>query len=56
MFDALTEGVQDPVELARLGDRRLRANKEELADALSSRLTEAQRSCAEALFTADRPY
>lgn len=35
--------IQDPVELARLGDRRLRANKEELADALSGRLTEAQR-------------
>jgi len=43
MLDALTEGIQDQVELARLGDRRLRANKEELADALSGRLTEAQR-------------
>jgi transposase len=43
MLDALVRGVSDPVELARLGDRRLHASKEQLADALSGQLTEAQR-------------
>ena len=31
---ALAEGQNDPVELAKLGDRRLRCSQEELADAL----------------------
>ena len=43
MLDALMRGISDPVELAALGDRRLQATKEELADALSGHLTEAQR-------------
>jgi transposase len=43
MLDALTEGIHDPIELAGLGDRRLHATKEQLADALSGRFTEAQR-------------
>lgn len=43
MLDALTEGIHDPMELARLGDRRLHANRAQLADALSGRFTPAQR-------------
>jgi transposase len=43
MLDGLIQGVQDPTELAALGDRRLYASKEQLADALSGRLTEVQR-------------
>lgn len=43
MLDALTQGIHDPVELARLGDRRLHASKQQLADALTGRFTEAQR-------------
>jgi transposase len=43
MLDALVRGVSDPVELAALGDRRLQATREQLADALSGHLTEAQR-------------
>lgn len=43
MLDALTQGIHDPIELARLGDRRLHANQEQLADALSGRFTGAQR-------------
>jgi transposase len=43
MLDALMRGISDPVELAALGDRRLQASKEQLADALDGRLTEAQR-------------
>jgi transposase len=43
MLDALTQGIHDPMELACLGDRRLRASQEQLADALSGRFTEAQR-------------
>jgi transposase len=43
MLDAMTRGVSDPVELAALGDRRLQATREQLADALSGHLTEAQR-------------
>jgi transposase len=43
MLDALKEGACDPIELARLGDRRLRATKEQLADALNGRFSEAQR-------------
>ena len=43
MLDALVRGISDPVALARLGDRRLHASKEQLADALSGQLTEAQR-------------
>ena len=44
MLDALVRGVSDPVELARLGDRRLHASKEQLADVLrAAQLTEAQR-------------
>src|SRR5438270_1974094 len=43
MLDALIRGISDPVELAGLGDRRLQASKEQLADALSGQLTEAQR-------------
>ena len=34
ILEALAAGESDPVELAQLGDRRLRASKEELADAL----------------------
>ena len=43
MLDALKEGACDPIELARLGDRRLHATKEQLADALNGRFSEAQR-------------
>jgi transposase len=43
MLDALIQGIHDPAELAALGDRRLRASKEQLADALSGRFTEVQR-------------
>jgi transposase len=43
MLDALICGINDPVELAALGDRRLQATREQLADALSGHLTEAQR-------------
>jgi transposase len=43
MLEALLAGVADPVELAALGDRRLQASQEQLADALSGRLTDAHR-------------
>ena len=43
MLHALIHGLVDPVQLAALGDRRLHASPEQLADALSGRLTEAQR-------------
>jgi transposase len=43
MLEALLAGVTDPVGLAALGDRRLQASQEQLADALSGRLTEAHR-------------
>jgi transposase len=43
MLDALVRGISDPAELAGLGDRRLHASQQELADALSGHLTEAQR-------------
>jgi transposase len=43
MLDALVRGISDPAELAGLGDRRLHASQEELTDALSGQLTEAQR-------------
>src|SRR3954453_3900543 len=43
MLEALLQGVQHPAELAALGDHRLQASKEQLADALSGRLTEAPR-------------
>ena len=55
MLDALVRGISDPVELARLGDRRLHASKEQLADALSGQLTEAQRNHLETLPGANRP-
>jgi transposase len=43
MLEALLAGVVDPSVLAALGDRRLQASQEQLADALSGRLTEAHR-------------
>ncbi|HVI77367.1 MAG TPA: IS110 family transposase, partial [Candidatus Acidoferrum sp.] len=43
MLEALLAGVTDPVEWAALGDRRLQASQEQLADALSGRLTDAHR-------------
>jgi transposase len=43
MLEALLQGMEDPAELASLGDRRLHAGKEQLADALTGRLTEAHR-------------
>src|SRR3982750_2695974 len=43
MLEALLQGMQDPTALAALGDRRLQASREQLADALSGRLTEAHR-------------
>ena len=43
MLDGLVRGVSDPAELAGLGDRRLHASQQELTDALSGHLTEAQR-------------
>lgn len=43
MLDALVRGISDPLELAGLGDRRLHASQEELADAWSGHLTEVQR-------------
>jgi hypothetical protein len=39
MLNALVRGIDDPVELAALGDRRLHASKEQLTDALSGQLT-----------------
>jgi transposase len=43
MLEALLQGMEDPAELASLGDRRLHASKEQLADALIGQLTEAHR-------------
>ena len=43
ILQALIGGIRDGDQLAALGDRRLHASKEELADALSGRITEAQR-------------
>jgi transposase len=43
MLDALIQGIDDPAELASLGDGRLHASKEQLADALSGQLTKIQR-------------
>ena len=43
MLDGLIEGIEDPAELASRGDRRLHASQEQLADALSGHLTQAQR-------------
>ena len=43
MLEALLQGMEDPAELASLGDRRLHASKEQLADALTGQLTEAHR-------------
>lgn len=43
ILDAILQGVDDPAELAALGDRRLHASREQLSDALSGRMTEAQR-------------
>ena len=43
ILHALVDGISDPGELAALGDRRLRASKEELGDALWGRLTDSQR-------------
>lgn len=43
MLAALIQGIEDPLELASLGDRRLHATKEQLADALSGRFTKMQR-------------
>jgi transposase len=43
MLDALVQGTTDPAQLASLGDRRLHATKEELADALAGELTQSQR-------------
>jgi transposase len=43
MLEALLAGVVDPLALAALGDRRLQASQEQLADALSGHLTEAHR-------------
>src|SRR5215467_1477630 len=54
MLEALLQGMEDPAELASLGDRRLRASKEELADALTGRLTEAHRIVLP-VATTDRP-
>src|SRR5215831_9335365 len=42
MLSALIQGIQDPVQLAALADRRLHASKEQLADALSGQLTKIQ--------------
>jgi hypothetical protein len=43
MLEALLRGMEDPAELASLGDYRLHASKEQLADALTGRLAEAHR-------------
>jgi transposase len=43
ILHALADGATDPEQLAALGDRRLRASKEELSDALWGRMTPAQR-------------
>ena len=43
MLDALIQRIDDPAELASLGDGRLHASKEQLADALSGQLTKIQR-------------
>jgi transposase len=42
ILNALIKGIQDPLELAALGDRRLHASKEQLADALSGQLAPMQ--------------
>ena len=43
MIEAIIEGVRDPVKLAALGDRRLKATRKELHDALHGRLTDHHR-------------
>ena len=43
MIEAIIEGVRDPGKLAALGDRRLKATRKELHDALHGRLTEHHR-------------
>lgn len=43
ILEALLQGMEDPAKLASLGDRRLHASTEQLADALTDRFTEAQR-------------
>jgi hypothetical protein len=42
--ETLGMASSDPIQLAALGDSRLRASKEQLVDALSGQLTEAQRT------------
>lgn len=44
ILKALSEGEADPVELARLGDDRLKCGREELADALRGAPTPTQRA------------
>ena len=66
MLDALIQGIEDPTELAAWGERRLRATKEQLTDALSGRLTRIRRietefgtdgrtSATRGLFARERP-
>ena len=43
MIEAMIKGVRDPGKLADLGDRRLKATRKELYDALHGRLTEHHR-------------
>src|SRR5580700_4744670 len=43
MIEAMIEGVRDPGKLAALGDRRLKATRKELHDALHGRLTDHHR-------------
>jgi transposase len=43
ILDALIRGTCDATELASLGDRRLHVTGEQLADALSERITQSQR-------------
>jgi transposase len=43
MIAAMISGVRDPDELAAIGDRRLKATRKELYDALHGRLTEHHR-------------
>ena len=42
VLEALAQGVSEPAELAALADRRIRASKEELRDALTGRLADEQ--------------
>ena len=43
MIEAMIAGVRNPAKLAALADRRLKASRKELYDALHGRLTDHHR-------------